>query len=257
MPTPKPWLRAAIEGAVIVTSILLAFAVDAWWDGRIERREERDALELLLRDLDGTVAQLEEYGLIMDDLAEAGYGAYGILSDGEQRVRQDELATLLTRTLFRRTLRLPRTAYSDLVSTGTLRLVRSPEIRNRILRFYESAERSEEIVEKNSAKYVDDVMSNLLVESGLIVPRLPEEELTSLVQERNRRTRARFGGDPPYPRHPLLDLPSGAPEWNRLMAGLMMFGQGVEMSGVISDRLLEEASDLARALRSYLSEGVG
>ena len=29
-----PWGRLIIEGTVIVFSILLAFAIDAWWDGR-------------------------------------------------------------------------------------------------------------------------------------------------------------------------------------------------------------------------------
>jgi len=240
---------------VIVTSILLAFAVDAWWDGRTERREERDSLELLLRDVDATNAQLEEYSLIMGDLADAGYGAFGILSAGEQLVRQDELVEQLTRTLFRRTIRLPRTAYSDLVSTETLRLVRSATLRNQILRFYESADRSEEIVEKNSEQYVDGLMVKLLVEGGLLIPPLPEAELTPMVTERSRRTRARFDGDVPSPRHPLPDLPADSPEWNRLMASLMMFGQGVEMSGVFSDRLLAEASELGHTLRSYLSEG--
>ena len=28
-----PWLRVRVEGVVIVGSILLAFGIDAWWDG--------------------------------------------------------------------------------------------------------------------------------------------------------------------------------------------------------------------------------
>lgn len=32
------------EGVVIVASILLAFAIDAWWDERKERVEEREIL---------------------------------------------------------------------------------------------------------------------------------------------------------------------------------------------------------------------
>jgi hypothetical protein len=34
-----PWVRILVEGAVIVVSILLAFALDAWWDARRERVE--------------------------------------------------------------------------------------------------------------------------------------------------------------------------------------------------------------------------
>ncbi len=39
-----PWKRLVIEGAAVVVSILLAFAIDAWWDNRQERVHEQDAL---------------------------------------------------------------------------------------------------------------------------------------------------------------------------------------------------------------------
>ena len=38
------WKRIALEGIVIVVSILLAFAIDAWWDERNERLEETEVL---------------------------------------------------------------------------------------------------------------------------------------------------------------------------------------------------------------------
>ncbi len=44
------WKRLAIEGPVIVISILLAFAIDAWWEERIEREAEVMLLERLRAD---------------------------------------------------------------------------------------------------------------------------------------------------------------------------------------------------------------
>lgn len=38
------WARLIAEGAAIVVSILLAFAIDAWWDERLERIEEQRIL---------------------------------------------------------------------------------------------------------------------------------------------------------------------------------------------------------------------
>ena len=32
-----PWTRVGVEATAIVASILLAFAIDAWWDARVER----------------------------------------------------------------------------------------------------------------------------------------------------------------------------------------------------------------------------
>lgn len=39
-----PWNRIAVEAAAIVMSILLAFAIDAWWDNRQDRAEEQRIL---------------------------------------------------------------------------------------------------------------------------------------------------------------------------------------------------------------------
>ena len=51
MENPKiAWKRLAIEAPVIVVSILLAFAIEAWWDERGERAAERVLLERLQSD---------------------------------------------------------------------------------------------------------------------------------------------------------------------------------------------------------------
>jgi len=42
------WRRMLVEGFVIVFSILLAFSVDAWWDGHTERERETALLRNML-----------------------------------------------------------------------------------------------------------------------------------------------------------------------------------------------------------------
>lgn len=44
------WNRFAVEAIVIVGSILLAFAIDAWWAERLERASEREELTNLLNE---------------------------------------------------------------------------------------------------------------------------------------------------------------------------------------------------------------
>lgn len=46
-----PWRRIAVEGTVIVASILLAFAIDAWWNDRQQHESEQIVLQTLLDDL--------------------------------------------------------------------------------------------------------------------------------------------------------------------------------------------------------------
>ncbi|HKJ16208.1 MAG TPA: hypothetical protein VJ984_02515 [Xanthomonadales bacterium] len=39
-----PWVRMGAEGVAIIVSILIAFAIDAWWENRKERQEEFEIL---------------------------------------------------------------------------------------------------------------------------------------------------------------------------------------------------------------------
>lgn len=54
-----PWARIAVEAAAIVSSILLAFAIDAWWQGKIEEARERELLVALLDDFRKSKADIE------------------------------------------------------------------------------------------------------------------------------------------------------------------------------------------------------
>jgi hypothetical protein len=52
MPTRSiPWPRILAEGVAIVVSILLAFGIQAWWEGRQERVQEQEILAGLQREL--------------------------------------------------------------------------------------------------------------------------------------------------------------------------------------------------------------
>lgn len=54
-----PWKRHAVEGAAIVISILLAFAIDAWWEERGDRQAEVLLLQRLQADFLEIKAGLE------------------------------------------------------------------------------------------------------------------------------------------------------------------------------------------------------
>jgi len=46
-----PWLRVFVEGVVIVGSILLAFGIDAAWDGRTQNQRRQALLAALGSDM--------------------------------------------------------------------------------------------------------------------------------------------------------------------------------------------------------------
>ena len=54
-----PWPRIFAEGAAIVVSILLAFAIQAWWEGANERDEEQRILSALCSEFTANLEQIE------------------------------------------------------------------------------------------------------------------------------------------------------------------------------------------------------
>ena len=54
------WRRILIEAAAIVESILLAFAIDAWWQDRAEQIVEAQYLEAMREDLVHSLELLDD-----------------------------------------------------------------------------------------------------------------------------------------------------------------------------------------------------
>jgi len=118
-----PWPRVFVEGVVIVGSILLAFGLQAWWEGRQERDEESRLLIDLRgefvenRDLLRTSIQRHESFLA---------SAQGLLDTSETQdeesradVTQDAFQVFLSTTSFH-----PKSGVLDgLLSSGRLDLV--------------------------------------------------------------------------------------------------------------------------------------
>jgi len=82
-----PWARIVLEGAVIVASILLAFALDAWWDARSQRADlledlasvteevqaNRDALALETLFHETAVSSIDDLVARIDTAGEAAW----------------------------------------------------------------------------------------------------------------------------------------------------------------------------------------
>lgn len=56
-----PWKRILVEATAIVASILLAFAIDAWWQDRAANEAERETIIALLDDFRTSKANIAEW----------------------------------------------------------------------------------------------------------------------------------------------------------------------------------------------------
>jgi hypothetical protein len=127
------WPRIVAEGVAIVVSILLAFAIDRWWDLRQARQEEIAALTPLLDELQRlqvTLSSNDQYHAAIQlsarRLIEVGSGHGEALSDAEiDRLLCDQL-------WYSSPENLDTPELDFLADSGDLDLVRDPRLRRAI-----------------------------------------------------------------------------------------------------------------------------
>ena len=92
-----PWKRIAAEGATIVISIILAFAIDAWWDERQERRDELEVLNRLQAELSVNIERIDRVGVFRTLKIE--YAVDLVDSVGEAQAQGNEIIDFPTMKL--------------------------------------------------------------------------------------------------------------------------------------------------------------
>jgi hypothetical protein len=121
------WGFLIVEAVLIVASILLAFAIDAWWDGRQLEAQRLDLLAALEADFSQTAADLD-VAILKGDSLVARSGGYLDAVRRDPSVDRDSLAVLFSAVgdvvFFSPTLHSYRTA----VATGSIDLIRSSDL---------------------------------------------------------------------------------------------------------------------------------
>ena len=63
-----PWKRITAEAVAIVGSILLAFAIDAWWDNRIDEKIAHKYIDQMLAEARENLRGMEELVAYHEDI---------------------------------------------------------------------------------------------------------------------------------------------------------------------------------------------
>lgn len=113
---------------MIVGSILLAFGIDAAWEGRQERVEERLALEALGAEFDESVRGLTVAHRIQVEFAEKSGTLDSLLTEGARRSTIHVIDSLLTPLVAFRTPDPATGSLSMLLASGRIDLIRNSEL---------------------------------------------------------------------------------------------------------------------------------
>ena len=130
-----PWRRTAVEGAAIVASILLAFAIDAWWNERQDRAEEKELMLSLHVEFE---ANRDEVAAVIAFHNRVTQSVVMLM-----QLKQDEIFALPAKAVedFVSSLGNPRTfdavrgSVDALINSGKLGILRDHELREALTTF--------------------------------------------------------------------------------------------------------------------------
>ena len=166
MPTLKdlPWVRIAVEGVVIVVSILLALGLEAWWSDVETRRSALRELGSVGEELAEVRAQLD-LALRWNRRAEVGtVAARDFLLSVPAGANVPLPDTVLLTSLFVQANSYPTSVVDAFIASGYPQELDSPELRRRLLAWSSRVAdfRSDEL----RAREQRNDMSEALTEAG-------------------------------------------------------------------------------------------
>ena len=153
-----PWKRLSVEGVAIVASILLAFAIDAWWGERLEHRLGVEYEQRIASELRGIRIQLEN-SIVRTVLRniEMGETASAFFDVDREPISNDRLIVSLYNMGRDPPDKFDVSTYQDLISSGRLGLIRDVPRRQAIQRAYTKLQDLETVLRPHRNEYLSGV----------------------------------------------------------------------------------------------------
>lgn len=229
----------------------MAFAIDAWWVDLARSGDEIESLDLIRRDLVSSIRQLEEHSNYTAGASQSALNAYAALSrpgpyDSEY-IRNEMLR------VDRVTLKIPTAAYTELLSTGNLRVIQDRTLRDAIVRFYESVELTELIIQKNNDVFLDRQLMGIYYGQGLMLAHMRSDTGDDELNSVNGLIRQRLGEDFVHPPDPLWNLESDSPEWRVLRSVQLYAAQIHAIAEILAQEKVVDATHLDELIENWLN----
>jgi hypothetical protein len=133
-----PWRRLLAEGVVIIVSVLVALAGDAWWDSRRDRAEEAELLASLDAELASNLEDLTQWRTGHERMEAVAADLLGRSGPAADAIDAATFDSLLAEALMWRTYHPSTGALRTAVSR--MSLIRSEGLRHELSGFEERAQ---------------------------------------------------------------------------------------------------------------------
>lgn len=170
MPTPSRSISSklkwfATELVMIVTGILVALAINTWWQGLETAQREHDYLADLVLDFEENAWRIGETLNDADEVIEAAQILLDVNSAAEGRaIGLDSLNYLLQGLSIMPTYQPVTRTWDDILGAGELQTLSNPEIRM-LLAEFESAMHLVEIVEQTQERQLVELFVPYILEN--------------------------------------------------------------------------------------------
>jgi hypothetical protein len=246
----RRWFSFLVELVLIVAGILIALYIDGWMQDRLDRGKEVAYLELLRDDLTLIEAEIAQFVEFEKSMLATGKEFLDAISSTDSSADHRPLNGMLGEMSVRRTFSVVSAAYADLTSTGNIRLIRDPDLRRQLVRYFADIERSELIVEKNTTQVVDGIFKRFLVEAGVAI--YIDETALAPIERANAVLLDVLGPDFAWPRDVVLQRPQGSSSWDEFRRQVLFRMRIAAAGQVTGERLIEST----RQLRDRITEAL-
>lgn len=207
-PQKISWKRISVEGATIVASILLAFAIDAWWD---EFRDREDA-KIILTSLHEELVEVAEFVSVHDPLVGAMQDSArqlltAAIGQGEELAERDVDLLLADQTWFISESLFAVPELESLILNDELSLIENSDLRRKLKSWRARNQFFRGFVKLQASFHMDRFMPYLEQHSALQqiynvaehAPGFPEETFAvKKIELRNLRSHSLLLDDPVF-----------------------------------------------------------
>lgn len=131
-----PWQRLFMQGAMIVTSILTAFTVDTWWEGKQNAVTERKHIEALERDFKIAKARADSSLQVATECKDGIFTLFMAIQQGTSDKLGRSAFTMMIKAIEYEVFSVPTGAYDAMVSAGEVKLLSNRALKQSLADFY-------------------------------------------------------------------------------------------------------------------------
>ena len=158
-----PWSRIAVEGIAIVASILLAFAIDAWWDDRQREETEQVVLRTLLNDFQGKQILLSDMNTFSEAIVESVETLLMAASSTDHALSEASIDRLIGDTWWVSNEAVWDSApLNQLIAGGNLSVISNPNLVQQLAELQVAIERVK-YHSRNDSEFHENIMTPFMI----------------------------------------------------------------------------------------------